>query len=277
MNTSPSQLALNSPLRAVGAFGLAILLSACAHLEDSGHAVPPHGGKVTYSLAGQGTPAVVLQSGLGDGRAPWATVYQALLPRHRVLALDRPGYGASPAASGPRDPCQIATETRQVLQQAGVSPPYLLVGHSLGGLYQYVFARLYPQDVAGLVLLDPTHPTHWATVQSAAPASASLLRAMRATVFSSTMRAEFDEQASCLDRLDTLPPLQAPTTLLWSTVASEVEGREFRRALGELRKDWASLTHARNIINVAGSGHYIQRDAPRTVVDAIDTAVKLSR
>jgi pimeloyl-ACP methyl ester carboxylesterase len=77
--------------------------------------------------------------------------------------------------------------------------------------------------------------------------------------------------------LDTLPPLQAPTTLLWSTVASELEGQEFRHALGELRKDWASLTHARSIINVAGSGHYVQRDAPQTVVDAIDAGVKLAR
>ncbi|MBK7417536.1 MAG: alpha/beta hydrolase [Dechloromonas sp.] len=62
-----------------------------------------------------------------------------------MFAYDRPGYGSNPASNTPRDPCTIATELRDQLRSAGLPPPYVLVGHSLGGLYQYVFARLYPE------------------------------------------------------------------------------------------------------------------------------------
>ena len=59
-----------------------------------------------------------------------------------VFAYDRPGYAGNPASEAPRDPCTVAAELRAQLRTAGLQPPYVLVGHSLGGLYQYVFARL---------------------------------------------------------------------------------------------------------------------------------------
>ena len=59
-----------------------------------------------------------------------------------VFAYDRPGYAGNPASEALRDPCTVAAELRAQLRTAGLQPPYVLVGHSLGGLYQYVFARL---------------------------------------------------------------------------------------------------------------------------------------
>lgn len=112
----------------------------------------------TYTLAGHGAPVVVFQAGLGDDRRTWNDILPTLAAHYTLFALDRPGAGDSPAVDSPRDPCTIAAEQRAALRSAGLASPYILVGHSLGGLYQYAYASLYPQEVAGFVLIDPTHP-----------------------------------------------------------------------------------------------------------------------
>lgn len=255
--------------RTVAVLVLTSLLCACASLQQTDTAVVA-GASIAYNRSGQGAPAIVFQSGLGDDRAPWAEVFRGLESRHTVFAYDRPGYGGSSAAAGPRDACSVAAETRAVLAAAGLKPPYILVGHSLGGLYQHVYARLYPQDVAGLVLLDPTHPLHWETLQRDVPTAASSVQALRATLFTAAARREFDDQAQCLDKLDAAVSRQAPTRILGSTRFSALEGQEFQRMITRLRDDWLRLTGAAAWSPVANSGHYIQRDAPAAVVRAIE-------
>jgi pimeloyl-ACP methyl ester carboxylesterase len=75
-----------------------------------------------------------------------------------VFAYNRPGYGNSEAADTPRDGLTIVDELRRVLRYKGLRPPYVLVGHSLGGLYMQLFARKYPEEVKGLVLIDALYP-----------------------------------------------------------------------------------------------------------------------
>lgn len=194
-----------------------------------------------------------------------------------MFAIDRPGYGDSPASALSRDPCQVATELREALREAQVPPPFLLVGHSLGGLYQYAFARLYPQDTAGLLLLDPTNPAHWASLQREAPATAAALRGLRATVFTPAMRAEFDDQTVCLDRLEALPQPTAPSRLLVSTRLGAFEGEAFRSVLQSLRRDWQQRLGSPAIEAVPNAGHYLHHDAPNLVVQAIDDMVARGR
>ncbi|MBC8027372.1 MAG: alpha/beta fold hydrolase [Steroidobacteraceae bacterium] len=218
-------------------------------------------------------PTIVLQSGLGDDRTTWNGIYDALLEKHSVFAYDRPGYGGSAPALSPRDPCTIATELHALLGSSGVEPPYILVGHSLGGLYQYVFGRLFPEDTAALVLLDPTHPKHWETLQRDAPGNAAMIKSLRATLFGAAARREFDEQAQCLDRFDKSGPLSIPTRILVSTRPSPLESEGFQKMTLRLRDDWLRLTGAEATEPVAGAGHYLHRDAPRRVLEAIE-AVK---
>lgn len=91
-------------------------------------------------------------------RQAWKTILPALSQEHSVLTYSRPGYGASPMVHTPRDGKHIVAELRVLLQKLNLSPPYILVGHSIGGLYMQLFARQHPEDVAALVLIDPTHP-----------------------------------------------------------------------------------------------------------------------
>lgn len=214
-------------------------------------------------------PVVVFQSGLGEDHATWAAVLRELPAWHEAVVPDRPGYGTSPARAGVRNACRIAEEQRALLRQAGLRPPYVLVGHSLGGLYQYVYARMYPQDVAGLVLLDPTHPRMQATLEEAQPAAAALLQLARQTVFSPAMGQEFDDQADCLQRVEQRAPLTAPTVLLAPTETPVYMGEGMRDMLEGLRQDWLRRSGA-TLARVPGSGHQIQQDAPQAVVSAIE-------
>ncbi len=262
------------PRRARWAAGAcAALLAACANL------LPPsqttlEGRVLIYTRGGQGAPVVVLQSGLGDDRLPWAAVQHALQAHYTVLSYDRPGYGGSAGVAGARDACTVATELHALLATLGLQPPYILVGHSLGGLYQHAYARLYPQDVAGLVLLDPTHPQHWAAMKADVPAAATAIKVLRSTVFNAAARREFDDQAGCLERLQGAPAPGAqtvPTRLLASTRFSAVEGADFQKMLERLRDDWLLMTAARTWQRVPDAGHYIQRDAPDAVVRAVQS------
>lgn len=220
-------------------------------------------------------PVVVFQSGLGDDHRTWSAVLHRLPGQYEAVAADRPGYGgsAAPQADEVRDACRIAEEQRALLRSAGLRPPYVLVGHSLGGWYQYVYARLYPQEVAGLVLLDPTHPGLQAALQAQHPAATALLRLARHTVFTPAMGQEFDAQSACVEQVEQRAPLAAPALLLASTEAPVYMGAELRQTLDALRRDWVARSGAALTL-VPGSGHRIQQDAPQAVVQAIEALAR---
>ncbi|WP_079436508.1 alpha/beta fold hydrolase [Zoogloea sp. LCSB751] len=218
---------------------------------------------------GKGTPPVVLQAGLGDSKKTWKNVLQPLAAEHLVVAIDRPGRNGLADADTPRDPCSIAREQHALLREAGITPPYLLVGHSLGGLYQFVYAKLYPQEVAGIVLLDPTPPHHWTRIQREAPSAAALLKTLRVVAFSRTDRAEFDDQETCLDTLDLQTPLAKPAKVLVAGRLRPEEKGDFEKMMKQSCRDWARLTGIAALDVVWDSGHFIQKDGPEDVIDAV--------
>ena len=101
---------------------------------------------------------IVFESGLRGTLEKWDKVLDAVSPNATVFAYNRPGYAQSDATDAPRDGATIVEQLRQVLKQKGLAPPYILVGHSLGGLYMQLFARRYPNEVQGIVLVDSLMP-----------------------------------------------------------------------------------------------------------------------
>jgi len=101
---------------------------------------------------------VVFEGGSRGTLDKWGTVPALLARDATVFAYNRPGYGNSDVAATPRDGRTIVEELRSVLRHKGLPPPYVLVGHSLGGLYMQLFARAYPDEVAALVLIDALYP-----------------------------------------------------------------------------------------------------------------------
>jgi pimeloyl-ACP methyl ester carboxylesterase len=114
--------------------------------------------QLRLSCAGCGTPTVVLDAGLGEGLETWTKVQTQVAAFTRVCAYDRAGVGKSGPGLKPRTSGQIVSELRTLLSRAEIEGPYVLVGHSLGGLNAQLYAIEHPDEVAGLVLVDPTFP-----------------------------------------------------------------------------------------------------------------------
>src|ERR671915_229765 len=110
---------------------------------------------------GQGSPTVILEAASGGMSAHWVRVQQQLAQTTRVCAYDRAGLGWSESGPEPRDAKQVSGELHVLLEGADVPGPYVLVGHSYGGLYAGIYAGRYADEVAGLVLVDSSHPEHF--------------------------------------------------------------------------------------------------------------------
>jgi pimeloyl-ACP methyl ester carboxylesterase len=123
-----------------------------------GKLVDVGGHRLHLQCAGEGGPTVVLETGANGMSALWGWVQPEVAVHTRVCAYDRAGLGWSEPGPEPRDALHIARELRTLLRNAGEAPPYVLAGHSFGGLLVRVYADQYPEDVAGLVLLDSSHP-----------------------------------------------------------------------------------------------------------------------
>jgi len=130
---------------------------------------PPHPGRLvsigTHRLhlhcTGTGRPAVVFDAALGGSSLSWSYVQPAVAALTTACAYDRAGFGWSEAGPMPRIIPRLATELHELLTAAALDPPYVLVGHSFGGLTIRAFASSHPRDVAGLVFVDPAHPEEW--------------------------------------------------------------------------------------------------------------------
>ncbi len=269
--TRPFAITALTTFTALSAALSATLLAGCGAMPNTG-TQRLLGGPVVYTYVGQGKPVVVLQSSIGDGRDPWVPVLSELRDRYSVFAYDRPGYGDSTATPPtPRNPCGIATELHDLLHASGVKPPYLLVGHSMGGLYQYAFSRLYPDEVAGLVMVDAVHPMHTRRMQVEVPLMANMLESMSRRVFRGMMQAEYLQQTDCVDALLPKRRPDVPVRVLTRTVYTPEETISgFEAMVHGLEPNWLPLIGGKGIQPVEGAGHYIQRDQPEVVARAVD-------
>jgi pimeloyl-ACP methyl ester carboxylesterase len=123
-----------------------------------GQLIDVGGHRLHLSCTGSGSPTVVLEPGAGAMSASFGWVTPAVARDTRVCTYDRAGRGWSDSAGSPQDGAQIATDLHTLLHAADVPGPYVVAGHSFGGLYALTFAARYPDEVAGLVLVDSTAP-----------------------------------------------------------------------------------------------------------------------
>jgi pimeloyl-ACP methyl ester carboxylesterase len=219
-------------------------------------------------IAGQGPRTVVLAAGLGDTLDVWNTV-QPLISDHctRTIAYSRAGYPGSDSADGARDAATIVSELRAELKRRGILPPYILVGHSLGGLYMQYFARQFPQEIDGLVLVDSTHWNQQLQLglQGAGGNGQHLIVLSMPWI----VRRELNDSAVAGEQVHDSPLAgNVPTIVLSRTRALHGETPASRVTAVSLQDDIAADFPAARHVNVDASGHYIQRDRPEVVVAA---------
>ncbi len=120
----------------------------------AGQLVDVGGHRLHIECIGSGSPTVVLESGAAESSFYWARIAPVVATTTKVCVYDRAGRGWSEAASGPQDGLAVARDLHTLLSRSGNAGPYVLVGHSTGGAYVRIFAASYPEEVAGMVLLD---------------------------------------------------------------------------------------------------------------------------
>jgi pimeloyl-ACP methyl ester carboxylesterase len=219
-------------------------------------------------------PVVLLEAGGGNTADAWRPVHAPIAQFARVCAHDRPGSGTSGPAPDWLTTGGYIDLLRDLLKAAGEPPPYVMVGHSMGGLIVSLYAVNYPSDIAGLVLVDSSHEDQLrrfaALPRPSTAAAAAALPAPPGGI-------------SFFDFLDALrkKPWHGTVPLVVLTRARSVDANgdpnvEARRALWmELQRDLATRSPKSEHIVAQKSGHQIQRDEPQLVIDAVRRVLEM--
>jgi pimeloyl-ACP methyl ester carboxylesterase len=280
-----------------------------AVIPPPGRLVEVEGHRLHLVCVGQGSPTVVLEAGMSDAFAVWARVQPALSETTRVCSYDRAGIGYSDPGPPPRTSLRIVRELHALLGAAGESAPYVLVGHSFGGLNVRAFATEHPAEVAGLVLVDASHEDQ--SLRFPAEVRQQTEAALR----------QVQQLAAKAARGETTPPIVSymPRSVArrpawYATLVEELQAwdastaelrarerslrvplvvvsagrpasigrsretrRETRRLWDEMQEDLSRLSPVGTRIIARRSGHYIQRQEPRVVIDAVRQVVEAAR
>jgi pimeloyl-ACP methyl ester carboxylesterase len=220
-------------------------------------------------VAGKGSPTVVLEIGLGGPLEEWAIVQPAIASFTRVAAYDRLGAGhRAPRLTGK----EICQELHTALANAGLEPPYILVGQSFGGVYNRLFASLYPEEVAGLVLLDPAQEEFidWMEVHHPEQSLASF------------SRVDWPEAAgieATLEELKSAGELpNIPVIVVTGSRTGEGKLRDQVLPMWTACHDrWATAQPRGRHVLAKASGHGVHVDEPDLVVELVKELVESAR
>jgi len=131
------------------------------HFPPPGRLVDVGGHRLHLLESGSSDLTIVFEAGLMSTVLSWSNLQRELAQSYRVISYDRAGLGWSDLGPMPRTADRIVDELHALLQEAAIAPPYILVGHSFGGLTMPLFAARFPDETAGMVLVDPVVPAEW--------------------------------------------------------------------------------------------------------------------
>ena len=223
-------------------------------------------------IGGEGSIAVIFEAGFGAGLNSWATVQSNTAKFARTVSYDRAGLGQSEAGPKPRAAKQIAVELHAALRKAGIAPPYVFVGHSFGGIYARVFADMYPQEVAGMVLIDPSQEAFddWSRMHKEAQRGSLDEQIAKAPQGVRDENAELN--TSYAQARAAKVPAGIPVILLTAT-KDDTMPAEVRKVWIQKHEEWIAKVPGGKHIVVENSGHFMQAEQPQVVIDAIKQVV----
>jgi pimeloyl-ACP methyl ester carboxylesterase len=209
---------------------------------------------------------VVFDSGLSLPRETWGTVPGEVSKFARACTYDRAGVGESDRAGSIRTSEDVVRELRTLLEKAGETGPFILVGHSFGGQNVRLFAARFPQETRSMLLVDPTHENEYQSLDQfrTEEVQASDVELMRGE---NSEGLDLLTSQSILRNAAEAPPV--PATVLSSTVYEASTVPDEKKVRRELQLEVAQAVHSARHQWVEGSGHFIQQDKPAAVIDAV--------
>ncbi|MDQ4132240.1 MAG: alpha/beta hydrolase, partial [Actinomycetota bacterium] len=268
-----------------------VLVALCALMAATGPALAQTGSTGTFEglvdvggyrlflrCTGQGGPTVVLDAGVGFTADAWGGVQPSVAGFTRVCSYDRAGTGRSEFGPVPRTSRTMVGDLRTLLRNAGVPGPYVLVGHSLGGLNMNLYARLYPSEVAGVVLVDAMP----ANIIDRFAQVATPEQVHYAYPYPGEIPEGVDFRGSVAE-VQTAPPFpNVPLLVLvrtdwtfWNPPGFPID--EFARIWNELSVADARMSPRGAVLFVDGASHMIHWDRPNVVIAAIRRVVNAAR
>ena len=240
------------------------------------------GATVQYVASGTTRPTIVLVNGAGGPLVGWSRVFGPLLRFGAVVAWNRPGIDRSTRATEPQTGALIVGSLRDLLAAIDARPPFVLVGHSLGGLYANLFARLLPDEVAGVVLVEAAHPDD-RTMASLQPGWQRGLNAGLGIGNPFRRDRAFDEtrwvDRTCRQLADAGPFPEVPLAVV--SGARHPPARLMPEAAADIREAnqeaLVALSPISRHFRTAGSGHFPQLTEPTVVVEAVKWVVERVR
>ena len=238
------------------------------------------GRQVHLTELGSGDVTVVLEAGLGDDHKVWRGVQEGVADHARVVAYDRAGLGLSEPSSAPRTPAEMARELHDLLEAAGYGPPYVLVAHQSGAFTARAFGALYPGELQGLVLVDPSHEDEDAAFGQIDQQAWDEYVERRSAFFSAISPASADEFEGYLGVLadGNLPSADALSSRA-AVVLSGVRPAEEPRWIGEtedgiaakkaLHLELAERLGGEHVVSIESTS-YIHMEDPDLVIQAIE-------
>lgn len=247
------------------------------------------GRRLAYWASGAGSPSVVLETGLGAESADWQAVQTALEGAHRVFRYDRAGRGESDPAPTPRTLTQIVDDLRALLDAARIPAPYLLVGHSFGGLVMRLFAHRYPETVCAIVLVEPMHEAQFERLGPAFPTPSAedtpALVRMRDLWTGgwrdpATTPESIDFPPSFRSAREAVLPEGLPLVVMTAgsfrnaTMFAPEQREAMQETWERMHMEWLALSSNSKHVRLPASEHFVQRDAPEAIVREVEEIVR---
>jgi pimeloyl-ACP methyl ester carboxylesterase len=211
-----------------------------------------------------GKPTIVMDAGYGDFSKAWDLVISEISKLSDVLVYDRAGLGKSESSSHSRTSLEMVKELNELLKEAKINPPYLLVGHSFGGVNTRLYATEYPNEVCGLILVDSTPEDYRERFLPTMP-----IKFQQAYNKQFVSESNYDEFMESLKQVkESRKKLDVPLIVL-SAGKKEHYSEESQELWNEMQREITEISSNGEFIVAENSAHYIQNDAPELVVSAI--------
>jgi pimeloyl-ACP methyl ester carboxylesterase len=236
-------------------------------------------GALEYVISGTGQPTIVLLNGAGVTLEGWRAMYPEIEKFGTVFAWNRFGVKGSDEPRLAQTGAVVVASLRELLAYAGLQPPYVLVGHSLGGLHANLFARLYPKEVAAVLFLEATHPRDQEVLQQHETQVARALSkvfSLPQWLFRANVRAEIEWASETVDEIAGAGPFpDVPVAVITggANPPKWLMSPAALRARREHQQELARLSsHGEHII-ATKSGHFPQLTEPRLVLDVLQRLI----
>jgi pimeloyl-ACP methyl ester carboxylesterase len=212
---------------------------------------------------------IIMDAGYGDDSSTWENLLPNLKIKTSVFMYDRAGLGKSESTPSPRTSLHMIKELKDVLDKAGLKPPYLLVGHSFGGVNMSLFACTYPSDVYGLILIDSTPADYQKRFLPLMPSEFQ-----QAYKKQFTLEGTYDEFAASLAQLEESKyKLTIPVAILSAGNKTHYT-EETQEIWHDLQREMAAISTRSKFMIAANSSHYIHQDEPEFVINTILEMIK---